>query len=267
MGTSQTFAPDVPVTTVDVMGTPVALRRKGEGAPLLFLHGGGFTGRWLRFHEALSAKADLIAPEHPGWGDTPMQDWLDEVEDLAIHYDELRRVLGLERVDLVGYSVGGWTAAVYASLYPDNVSSLTLIAAAGMPLPPGVETPDLFLLGPDEIGPALFHDPTNAGEVMADPDDWDALQKSLDELTTLARLMWHRRWDRKLPHRLQRVDCPTLVLAAEHDAISPMARNEAYAEAIAGARLERLPDVGHALIIEQPEAVAQQIHAFLEDVR
>ena len=49
---------DVPAQTIDVAGTPVALRRRGEGRPLLFLHGAGFTGRWLRFHEAVAESAN-----------------------------------------------------------------------------------------------------------------------------------------------------------------------------------------------------------------
>ena len=76
---------------LDVAGTPVAVRRKGSGRPLLFLHGAGFTGQWLRFHEALAQGADVIAPEHVGFGGTPLQDWLDGFDDLVLHYDDLAR--------------------------------------------------------------------------------------------------------------------------------------------------------------------------------
>lgn len=54
-------APEVPAETIDVAGSPVALRRSGTGDPLLFLHGAGFTGKWLRFHQALAEGADVIA--------------------------------------------------------------------------------------------------------------------------------------------------------------------------------------------------------------
>ena len=90
MAVADVKAPAVEATTLDVAGTPVAVRRKGSGRPLLFLHGAGFTGQWLRFHEALAQGADVIAPEHVGFGGTPLQDWLDGFDDLVLHYDDLR---------------------------------------------------------------------------------------------------------------------------------------------------------------------------------
>ena len=60
----------------------------------------------------------MIAPEHPGYGETEMPEWLDGFEDLVIHYDELLDVLELDRVHVVGYSLGGWLAAEFACLLP-----------------------------------------------------------------------------------------------------------------------------------------------------
>jgi len=106
------MAPAVEASTLDVEGVPVALRRRGRGRPLLFLQGAGFTGRWLRFHEALARGADVIAPEQPGLGATPAQEWIEDFDDLVLHYDALRRTLGIDvPFDLVGYSLGGWLAA------------------------------------------------------------------------------------------------------------------------------------------------------------
>ncbi len=134
MAVADVKAPAVEPTMLDVAGTPVAVRRKGSGRPLLFLHGAGFTGQWLRFHEALAQGADVIAPEHVGFGGTPLQDWLDGFDDLVLHYDDLRATLGLdEPFDLVGYSLGGWIAAAYATFYPEKLRSLTLITPGRVP--------------------------------------------------------------------------------------------------------------------------------------
>ena len=56
-----------------------------------------------------------------------MPEWLDGFEDLVIHYDRLLDVLGLDQVHLVGYSLGGWLAAEFASFYPERLKSLTLM--------------------------------------------------------------------------------------------------------------------------------------------
>lgn len=90
----------------------------------------------------------MIAPEHVGYGGTPMQDWLESIDDLVLHYDELRRTLGLEAIDLVGYSLGGWIAAAYAVTYPERLRSLTLITPIGLRIPGKPPFADLFQMTP-----------------------------------------------------------------------------------------------------------------------
>jgi len=174
--TDMTEAPHVDAQTVDVDGVPVALRRKGRGRPLLFLHGAGFTGRWLRFHEALARGADVIAPEQPGLGATPAAEWIEDFDDLVLHYDALRRTLGLEQpFDLVGYSLGGWIAARYATWFPERLRSLTLVVPAGMRVPGKPPVADMFLMAPEQLVATLFNDMTNLGEVFIDMTNDDVL--------------------------------------------------------------------------------------------
>jgi pimeloyl-ACP methyl ester carboxylesterase len=259
-------APAVEPTMLDVAGTPVAIRRKGAGRPVVFLHGAGFTGQWLRFHEALAQGADVIAPEHIGFGGTPLQDWLDGFDDLVLHYDDLRATLGLdEPFDLVGYSLGGWIAADYAIFYPERVRSLALITPAGFPLE-GPSVVDLFHMYPEELFGTIFNDPTNIPEVAPDPEDIEAAVKGYEEASTTARLVWDRRDDPKLPRRLRRVTCPALVVGAEHDRLVPDEAVDAYAAALPRGEAVRIPGTGHALVVEQPAAVAKAILDFQERV-
>ena len=123
---------DVSPRMMQIAGTPTAVRRKGSGHPLLFLHGANFTGKWLPFHEEIAKGADLIAPDHIGFGATPFQEWLVGFDDLVLHYEELREDQGLEQFDLVGYALGGWIAAEYATFYPERVRRLVLISSAGL---------------------------------------------------------------------------------------------------------------------------------------
>jgi len=263
--TTTSTTPTIAADTVDVDGVPVALRRKGRGRPLLFLHGAGFTGKWLRFHEALATRADVIAPEQPGLGATAPQEWIEDFDDLVLHYDALRRELGIdEPFDLVGYSLGGWIAARYATWFPERLRSLTLIVPAGMRVPGKPPYADMFLMSPEQLFATLFNDFANAGEVFLDIADTDVIVHAFEEASTVAGLIWERRSDRKLERRLARVTCPTLVVGAENDRLVPNEAADRYAELLPNARVRRIPGTGHALIIEQPEATAKTISEFQE---
>ena len=261
-------APAVEARTIDVDGVPVAVRRRGRGRPLLFLHGAGFTGRWLRFHEALAQGADVIAPEHPGFGATPAQEWVQDFDDLVLHYDALRRTLDVGApFDLVGYSLGGWIAARYATWFPERLRSLVLIVPAGLRVPGKSPAADLFLMSPEQLVTTLFEDPTNIGEVFVDLTNVDAAVHAFEEASATAALVWERRADPKLERRLRRVTCPTLVLGAQNDRLIPNEACDRFVSLLPNAVLRRIPGTGHAIIVEQPEAAAGAIREFQEGIR
>jgi pimeloyl-ACP methyl ester carboxylesterase len=248
----------------DVAGLRVAYRRKGAGPPTLYLHGGGLTRMWLPLYERLSESVDLIAPEHPGFGQTEMPEWLDGFDDLVIHYDTLLDALQLDRVHLVGYSLGGWIAAELAVFCPRRLSTLTLITPIGLRIP-GKPLADIFAMDPETLFATFFNDPSNALQVAPDQESLDEVEHQYGEMATLARFAWNPRFDPKLERRLYRIDCPTLVVRAEHDRAVPDEMAERYAQLIAGARIETVPGTGHALIVEQPERTAEVVAAFIKE--
>jgi pimeloyl-ACP methyl ester carboxylesterase len=238
----------------------VRLLRGGAGAPLLYLHGGGGS-RWSPVHEALSEKFDVIAPDHPGFGQSDVMDDLDTMADLVYHYLDLLDSLGLERVSLAGVSFGGWLAAELAVHSPERFGALVLAAAPGPRLPGHLVT-DIFLMTAKQRMAALFHDPANIPET--DPSDAVAAFQEYKNLTGLARFGWVPFMsDPKLERRLYRVTARTLVITAEHDAVVPREIADTYVTGIDGARLLVLPGTGHALDAEAAPAFAAAITDFL----
>lgn len=250
---------------LDVGGLRVAYRRKGTGEPTLYLHGAGMTRMWLPHLEALSQHADVIAPEHPGYGETEMPDWLDGFEDLVIHYDELLDVLGLEQVHVVGYSLGGWLAAEFASYYPKRLKSLTLMVPAGLRIE-GKPIPNPVAMMPDAFFDLIFNDKANMHLVMPDFECLDEIVHQYGEGATLARLAWTAQYNLKLERRLARVTCPALVVRAEDDRLIANEMHERYAELLPNSRIDTIPGTGHALAFEQPELVGAVIGDFIEEV-
>ena len=85
-----------------------------------------------------------------------MPNWLRGMEDVLVHYDDLFAQLEIERMHIVGHSLGGWIAAKFAAWFPRRVLSLTLITPAGIRCP---EAPmyDFFRMTPEEADEILFN--------------------------------------------------------------------------------------------------------------
>src|SRR5215831_7276782 len=145
------------ISTVAIRGCNIKLMRGGSGPPLLFLHGAGGAGAWLPVMQALAEKFDVIVPEHPGYGASDTPDWLDSIHDLAYFYLDFLDELDLDRVHLVGISIGGWIAAELAVRDTHRLASLTLADAAGIHLP-GVAQVDTFLSTDEQRIRDFFYD-------------------------------------------------------------------------------------------------------------
>lgn len=240
-----------------VRGARVHLLSAGSSEPVLYLHGAGTTNVWLPFHARLAARCHLLAPDLLGFGQSDRPDWLDDVQDYAVHYLDLLDALGLERVHLVGHSLGGWIAAELAAWASHRLKSLTLVDAAGLYLP-GYEVPDLFTLSFEQTIRLLFEDPAVAERVLAIPQTPELAAQRLKGQVTLARVAWNPYlYSPKLMQRLHRIQTPTLILWGERDRLFPVAIGEAWATGIAGARLEVVPRCGHMVPVEQPALCAE----------
>jgi pimeloyl-ACP methyl ester carboxylesterase len=249
---------------IEIDGLETAYRRKGSGEPLLYLHGAGLTRQWLPLFEQLSENFDVVVPEHPGFGDTEMPDWLRNFDDLVLHYDTLIHELGLEGAHIVGHSLGGWIAADLAVFYPRRFSSLALISAMGLRVP---EEPqgDPFRWSPEMADEKLFNGTgKDYAEFLEQEGDIEQTLHEYGEAITMARLTWNPRYDFALDRRLARVKIPTVVIHPADDAFIPLAHSERWAELIDGAKLEVLKGTkkkpaGHLAIVQYPEKLAKMI--------
>ena len=135
-------------TKLKVADIELELLDTGKGAPLFFLHGGGGFDPGQPFVPRLSEKHRLIAPSHPGFGNSSLPDWLDSVDDIAHLYLELLDKLGVEQADFVGCSIGGWIAAEMATKAPQRVRRLVMVSPVGVKLGPSdkLDIPDIFAM-------------------------------------------------------------------------------------------------------------------------
>jgi pimeloyl-ACP methyl ester carboxylesterase len=240
----------------------VNVMRGGKGPPLLFLHGAGGAGVWLPFMTALSEDYDVIVPDHPGFGRSDTPEWLDQLSDLAYFYLDLIEALKLDRVHLVGHSLGGWIAAEIAIRSTWQLRTLTLIGAAGVHVN-GVPKGDIFIWTPEERARNLFVDQSLAEQRLAQPMTEEQGDIAIKNELATADLAWAPRFhDPQLRKWLHRIDVPTLLVWGDNDKIFPKAYGEAYRGLIKGSRLEVLPGCGHIPQVEKAEMFVELFKRF-----
>jgi pimeloyl-ACP methyl ester carboxylesterase len=252
--------------TVDIAGKPTVLMHAGEGAPFVYLHSSlGESFMWLPFYQAWAKKFRVLVPTHPGFGKSGGFDQIDTVEDMAFHYVEMFDALGLEEVVLGGVSLGGWIAAEFAVRWPERVKRLWIADAPGLWVE-GQPLGDLFRLmqDRDKLRELLFHDPHSyiARMVIQDNPDEEKMLAGYQAMTALARLAWERPYDPKLPARLHRVQCPTLLVWGEDDRLVPPAYGEAYKKYLPQAEMKVIPNCGHMPMFEREAEFVEMIAKF-----
>lgn len=106
----------------------------GQGFPIVFFHGfTGSTKTWAPIIEKLSQKFTCIAIDLPGHGKTKVTE-LESMEQACVELVEVLDKLQVNTFHLIGYSMGGRTALVLTSKFPERVKRLILVGAS-----PGLE--------------------------------------------------------------------------------------------------------------------------------
>jgi pimeloyl-ACP methyl ester carboxylesterase len=245
----------------------IRLMRGGTGAPLLFLHGGGGIGIWLPCMAQLAKTFDVIAPEHPGFGDSDTPPWLDTIGDLANFYLDFLDQLDLRGVHLVGSSLGGWVAAELAVRNATRLASLTLVGAAGIHVK-DVDQVDTFLSNDEQRIRDLFHDQELAEAVIAGSERPELEDAALKNRMTTAKLSWQpRNYDPHLRKWLHRIKVPTLLVWGDQDRLFPKEYALAYQRLIPGSKLSIIPHCGHLPHVEKGDEFAAELATFIGAMR
>lgn len=253
---------------IEVEGRKVQLMESGEGEPLLYLHSAYGENLWMPFHEKLAQSFRVIAPAHPGFALTEGIEEISSMEDLSFHYLDLLDALGLDSVNVVGTSLGGWIAAEFATRYPSRVKRLVLGAPAGLWLDEHPMT-DMFaaLNRVEKLRQINFHEPDSLLAEMLIPDEASDEEKAeaYKGMGVTARLFWNPfGHNPKLATRLRRITSPTLILWGDDDRLIPQAYGGEWARLIQDARLTLIKDCGHLLMFEGEADFVAAVTDFLK---
>jgi pimeloyl-ACP methyl ester carboxylesterase len=250
--------------TVATRHAEVRYLEGGEGEPLLYLHGAGGVTADDPLLARLAEHWRVYAPFLPGYGETEECGSLRDMLDFALHTADVAGALGLKDPLVVGHSMGGMIAAEMAALAPNDISRLVLIAPAGLWLEDH-PIPDVFTLLPFEMPAILFHDAEAGAKLLTaglDLDDPEFLKtylvRNARQMGMAGKILFPIP-ERGLADRLYRIKAKTLLVWGESDRLIPPVYGPAFAEGIAGARLITVPEAGHLVGIEKPDAVAAAV--------
>jgi pimeloyl-ACP methyl ester carboxylesterase len=260
------------LNTVEVDGRTIAFERRGEGPPLLLLHGWlSDTRVWRPQLEALSEEYTVVAWDAPGCGgssDPPDDFGLGGFADCLAGFVS---ALGLERPHVVGLSFGSSLALELFRRRPELVRSLVLASAyAGWAGSLGREAAEARR----EWGlRASEHPPDEVAREFKATLFTESVPAALvDEMVEIVRdfhpaglrAMSNAGADADLRDMLPTIDVPTLLVYGDADQRAPVAVGEAIHEQIPGSRLVVIPGPGHLVNLEAPERFNEEVLGFLK---
>ena len=271
---------DTRTKTVVIDGTPFAYRELGSASevPLIFLH--HFTAvldDWdPRVVDGVAARHHVIAFDNRGVGATGSKVPHD-LEQMAADAIAFIRGLGYERVDLLGFSLGGAVAQLVAVRAPDLVRRMVLAGTGPrggggiwkMPFIVGGayakafatrSDPRHFLFFPrDEVGKTAAKEYfARLAERTQDLDRPISRQAALAQLRAITAAGLHA------PDDLSAIKAPVLIANGDHDLMVASAHSADMARRLPNARLTIYPDSGHGGVFQHHREFVAEALEFLD---
>lgn len=260
---------------VSIGDCELAVVDKGQGIPLLLVHGFPVNhSMWAGQIEGLSDFCRVIAPDLRGFGQSDVTDGTVTMAQMADDLAALLDTLAIsEPVVLCGLSMGGYVAWEFFIRHRTRIRSLILcdtraICDSSEAAEGRRETAVKVLAeGPqalvDGMVPKLFSPATVASQPGIVEQSTDVMLKTARQgIAAAARGMAERIDATSL---LPSIDCPTLVIVGQEDAISTVDEMRSIAEAIPGARFVKIANGGHMSPLEAPAEVNEAIRQFVQN--
>jgi pimeloyl-ACP methyl ester carboxylesterase len=272
-----------PMQNVSIDGINISYLEKGEGDPVVLVHGIPTSSYlWRDMIGELSAHGRVIAPDLPGFGYSdppPNGDY--SISRYAAVFETFLETLSIERATLVCHDWGGPIVLTYALRHPDKYERLiifdTFLHRDDLPpWPLSMKIAkirpfgEIFMgLGGRSIARAGLEQGVRDTSLITDgivqryymPDgDPDKLKR-----TMLGTLRVEYLEDlRFIEQNIRTIDRPTLVVWAEDDSFFPVSVGDRIHSQIKGSSLVRIPDCGHFIPEERPITATQIIIDFLK---
>lgn len=230
---------------------------------LLLLHGlFGALSNFKTIIDHFAGRANVVVPLLPIF-EMPLKKL--SVMGLVDHVNAFVNYKGYTRLNLVGNSLGGHVAILYALMKPDLLRSMTLTGSSGLfEAPLGSTFPKRgnyeFVQKKTET---TFYDPKVADKELVDEvyDIVNDRNKAIRVIAIAKSALRHN-----IAERLHQITRPCLLVWGLNDTITPAFVGEKFKELLPDARLFLLEKCGHAPMMEHPETFNRLLGEFLEEI-
>ncbi len=253
--------------TAPVTGIGLYYEVHGDGPPVVFAHGiGGNHASWYHQVPAFRERYTVVTFDHRAFGnshDDPAGEgrsrFVDDLEGLLDH-------LGFERTVLVAQSMGGGTCSGFTVRNPQRVRALVLADTLV-----GLEEPPEIKAAMDEVRKATSKlaqlERVLGPKFRSQEPACTQLYSSIASFHAATRLNLAG----QLPTRpsaedLAATGVPILFLVGEDDVLMPAAQVTAFQRLVAGSKLVVVPNAGHSVYFEAPDAFNDAVLGFLAEV-
>lgn len=274
----------LPVKTVLVEGQRIAYLDRGDGPPVILVHGfGGSMWQWEYQQSALAATHRVITPDLLGSGLSDKPDIEYRPEQILAYFLGFMDALGIDRAAMVGNSLGAGVVMSMALSHPDRVDRLVLISGLPKNVREKLVSP-LIRRAVDSRAPVwlvelgnwlagrwvtetvlkeVIHDPALLTPVVIDRAYRNRQRPGLiHPLLALPRNL--PLWEEGFALRIQEISKPTLILWGTEDRLFPLEVGRELHEMIPGSSFVAISEAGHIPQWERPNVVNAHLIEFLQ---
>ena len=243
---------------------------KGTGPAVFFVHGiGARKTSWDEVCKFLEKDFTCISYDLRGHGDSPKGLLPYSLEDLVDDLETLRQKLNIQKIHIVGHSLGGMIGPAYTKSFPENVISVSLISTAAFRTTEDRNKVQSVLESMQEkgISPILstlterwFTDQF-INDRLADVEF--RLEQVLETDPEVFLDVFRIYVETEMSPWLNKIKHPSLVLTGEYDGGCSPRLNHLIADSLSNSELCILKNYKHSLLIEAPHEVGEKVREFL----
>lgn len=255
------------------MSISIAYKKAGKGKPIFFIHGiGSRKESWEKITAKLKNNFLCITYDLRGHGESKIDETNFNINDLVQDLENLRIFLKINKMHIVGHSLGGMIGPCYAKKYKNKVLSLTMLSTAAfrtideqkkiLDIIDNIQTK-----GINDIIPLLVNRWFTNNFIKNNPKIINQRVSQIKKTPIKTFINVFKIYAlTEIGPLLKEISLPSLIITGENDIGCNPKINKKIAHSLKNSKLVILPGAKHAITLEFPELVTKNIIKFINNI-